>query len=68
MKGSKVIDYFPQSGHVTFDLYCPVIKSVMMDWFLLMCAIQLFKETTLSLSLLLSTDSTYGFFYILFKS
>jgi hypothetical protein len=31
IKGSKVIDYFLQSGHVTLDLYCPVIKSVIID-------------------------------------
>jgi len=34
MKGSKVIDSLLQVGQVTFDLYCPVIRSVMTDWFL----------------------------------
>jgi len=31
MKGSKVTDYFRQVGHVTFDLYCPTIRSVIID-------------------------------------
>lgn len=44
-KGSKVIDYFWQSGHTTLDLYCPVIKSVIMDWFLFVWAIQLYLAT-----------------------
>lgn len=34
-KGSKVIDSFPQSGQMTFDLYCPIMLSLMIDWFLL---------------------------------
>jgi hypothetical protein len=35
MKGSKVIDYFRQSGQITLDLYWPAIVSVITDWFLL---------------------------------
>ena len=31
VNGSKVIDYLSQSGHTTFDLYCPVIKSTTID-------------------------------------
>lgn len=57
-----------QSGHVTFERYCPVIRSTIIDWFLLMWAIQLYSATTLSGLPLLSTDSTYGFLSILFRS
>lgn len=56
MNGSKVIDYLLQVGQVTFDLYWPVIRSVMTDWFLLIWATQLSVETSLSGLLLLSTD------------
>jgi len=31
IKGSKVIDSLLQVGQVTLDLYCPVIKSVIID-------------------------------------
>mgnify|MGYP003705284337 CR=1 FL=1 len=34
VKGSKVIDSLSQSGQTTLDLYCPVIKSTIIDWFL----------------------------------
>lgn len=68
MNGSKVIDYLPQSGQVTLDLYWPVIKSVTIDWFLLIWEIQLSKATMSSDRLLLSTDSTIGFYSTRFKS
>lgn len=62
MKGSNVIDYLLQVGQVTFDLYWPVIRSVITDWLRLMWAIQLSVATSLSGRELLSIDSTYGFF------
>lgn len=31
INGSNVIDYFLQSGQVTFDLYWPTIVSVIID-------------------------------------
>jgi len=31
VKGSNVIDYKLQAGQTTFDLYCPVIKSTIID-------------------------------------
>ena len=31
MKGSNVTDYLRQVGQVTFDLYCPTIRSVIID-------------------------------------
>jgi len=31
VNGSKVIDYMLHTGHITLDLYCPVIKSTMID-------------------------------------
>jgi hypothetical protein len=34
VKGSNVIDYKLQVGQMTLDLYCPVIKSTIIDWFL----------------------------------
>jgi hypothetical protein len=58
IKGSNVIDYFLQSGQVTLDLYWPVIKSVIIDWFLLIWVIQLYSATIWSLLPLLSTDET----------
>lgn len=62
MNGSKVIDYLLQVGHVTLDLYCPVIISVIIDWFLWIWANQLYNATYLSGLLLLYIDSIYGFF------
>ena len=48
VKGSKVIDSFLQSGHVTFDLYWPVRLSTTIDWFLWIYASQLSFATILS--------------------
>lgn len=31
INGSKVIDYLLHVGQVTLDLYCPVMRSVMID-------------------------------------
>jgi len=57
MNGSKVIDYLLHVGHITFDLYWPVIISVIIDWFLWIWANQPYKATYLSGLLLLSIDS-----------
>jgi len=48
VKGSNVIDYIEQVGHITLDLYCPVIKSTIIDWLRCVYAIQLYKATTWS--------------------
>lgn len=45
VNGSKVTDYILQVGQITLDLYCPVKRSTMIDWFLLVCAIQLSRAT-----------------------
>jgi hypothetical protein len=58
MNGSNVIDYILHLGHVTLDLYCPVIKSTMIDWFLFIWAIQLYRATTLSFFPLFYIDYT----------
>ena len=42
IKGSKVVDLCWQSGQITIDRYCPVIVSVITDWFLLKWAFQLY--------------------------
>lgn len=68
INGSNVIEVLWQSGHVTFDLYCPVIISVIIDWFLFVWTIQLSYATMLSSLLLLYICSTVGFFFTLFKS
>lgn len=68
MKGSNVMDYLLQTGQVTLDLYCPVIRSVTMDWLRLMCPIQLYKATSASPFPLLSTDWTYGLLRTLLRS
>jgi len=34
MKGSKVIESFSQSGHLTVLLNYPCIRSTIIDWFL----------------------------------
>lgn len=56
VKGSNVIDSSLQEGQITFDLYCPVIKSTIIDWFLCVWATQLSNATYSSFLLLLSTD------------